>query len=71
MKRKDLGKLERERNRYRKALQKICRLDPAGTEEGYNEWGEAACFNWAQDIAEEALACLPEPEPEPASPPVE
>lgn len=51
-----LGKVKRERNRYQKALKKIRRLNPADTEEGYNEWGEAYCFQRAQDIAGEALA---------------
>ena len=50
-----LGKVVRERSRYRKALKKIRRLNPADSPEGYNEWGEAYCFNQAQDIAGEAL----------------
>lgn len=45
----------RERNCYKKALKKIRLLNPADTEEGYNEWGEALCFNRAQEIANEAL----------------
>lgn len=50
-----LGEVKRERNRYRKALKKIRRLNPADSPEGYNEWGEAYCFNQAQDIVSEAL----------------
>ncbi len=50
-----LGEVKRERNRYQKALKKIRRLNPADSPEGYNEWGEAYCFNQAQDIVSEAL----------------
>jgi len=63
-----LGEVKRERNRYRKALKKIRRLNPADTEDGYNEWGEAKCFLTAQAIAGEALTGKPEPVP---FPPVE
>lgn len=42
-----------------KALERIALLDPAETVEGYNEWGEALCFNTAQDIARTALASEP------------
>ena len=58
-----LGKVKRERNRYRKALKKIRRLNPADSPEGYNEWGEAYCFQRAQDIAGEALVPSVEPVP--------
>jgi len=50
-----LGGVKRERKRYRKALRKIQRLNPADTQEGLNEWGEAYCFERAQVIADEAL----------------
>jgi len=68
-----LGKVKRERSRYRKALKKIRRLNPADSPEGYNEWGEAYCFQRAQDIAGEALVPSVEPVPfEPAPfPPAE
>lgn len=56
-----LGKVKRERNRYRKALKKIRRMNPADSPEGYNEWGEAYCFQRAQDIAGEALAMPTKP----------
>ena len=46
---------------YMLALQAILELDPAETVEGYNEWGEALCFNQAQDIARAALAGEPIP----------
>ena len=40
----------------RAALLKIAALDPAvDSEEGFNEWGEADCFNKAQAIAREAV----------------
>lgn len=39
------------------ALEKIADLDPAeDSDEGFNEWGEADCFNMAQKIAKEILA---------------
>ena len=38
------------------ALQKIADLDPEeDSSEGYNEWGEAECFNIAQKIADAAI----------------
>ena len=41
---------------YYKALKRIANLDAANdSEEGYNEWGEADCFNQAQMIAKHAL----------------
>lgn len=60
-----LGKVTRERNRYRKALKKIRRLNPVDSPEGYNEWGEAYCFQRAKDLASEALAPSIEPNPFP------
>jgi hypothetical protein len=45
---------ERER-RFYEALLGIMALDPASTDEGHNEWGEALCFRRAQDIASYAL----------------
>ena len=56
-----LGKVKRERNRYRKALKKIRRLNPADSPEGYNEWGDAYCYQRAQGIAGEALVPSVEP----------
>lgn len=50
-----MKEIKRERNHYRKALRKILQLSPADTQEGYNEWGEAYCFQRAQDIAKGAL----------------
>ena len=39
-----------------KALERIASLDPdVDSDEGFNEWGEAECFNLAQNIAREAL----------------
>jgi hypothetical protein len=39
------------------ALSRIAALDPEqDTDEGFNEWGEALCFNKAQDIARAAIA---------------
>jgi len=60
-----LGKVKRERKRYQKALKKIRRLNPADSPEGYNEWGEAYCFQRAQDLASEALLPWVEPVPFP------
>jgi len=60
-----LGKVTRERNRYRKALKKIRRMNPADSPEGYNEWGEAYCFQRAQDLAGEALMKPTKPAPYP------
>lgn len=41
------------------ALQRIKDLDPEeDSKQGFNEWGEADCFNQAQTIAEEALAAI-------------
>ena len=38
-------------------LEKINDLDPSiDSEEGFNEWGGAECFNQAQEIAKEALS---------------
>lgn len=40
----------------RDALVKITELDPEkDSTEGYNEWGEAECFNKAQKLAREVL----------------
>lgn len=60
-----LGEVKRERKRYRKALREIQRLNPAHTQEGYNEWGEAYCFQRAQVIADEALEDVVKPAPFP------
>lgn len=44
-------------NAYRAALERIAALDPATeSEEGFNEWGEADCFNKAQEMARAVLA---------------
>ena len=37
------------------ALQCIAALDPATTDSGFNEWGEAECFRQAVEIAARAL----------------
>lgn len=38
------------------ALEKIKDLDPAkDSDQGFNEWGEAACFNKSQAIAKQVL----------------
>ncbi len=60
-----LGKVKRERSRYRKALKKIRRLNPADNSGNYKEWGEAYCFQRARDIAGEALLPWVEPVPFP------
>jgi len=40
----------------KEALEKIATLNPSNdSTEGYNEWGEADCFNQAQAIAWDAL----------------
>jgi hypothetical protein len=44
------------------ALQRIALLDPADTDEGFNEWGEAACYVEAKDIADAALAAKETPD---------
>lgn len=42
--------------RLKEALERIVSLNPSeDSSEGYNEWGEADCFNQAQKIANEAL----------------
>lgn len=42
------------------ALARIVALDPEkDSPEGRNEWGEADCFNKAQDIAREGLGMPP------------
>lgn len=42
--------------RLEAALLKIANLDPeTDSIKGFNEWGEADCFNQAKDIAREAL----------------
>ena len=42
---------------YKAALLAIAALDPEkDSDEGFNEWGQAHCFNMAQDIAKAALA---------------
>jgi len=46
-----LGKVKRERKRYRKALKKIRRLNPEDTSGNYKEWGEAYCFQRAPTSA--------------------
>ena len=51
-----IAALNREIANKTDALQKIADLDPSeDSEEGYNEWGEADCFNQAKKIANEAL----------------
>lgn len=49
-------KTDTEINKLKSALEKIAALDPSeDSSEGYNEWGEADCFNQAQKIANEVL----------------
>lgn len=51
-----LETLRVENEKLRKALKKIADLDPeTDTDEGYNEWGEAACFVIAKDVANAAM----------------
>lgn len=57
--------LIRERGAYRdvafqlqEALRAILALNPADTDEGYNEWGEAECFCKAQRIALDTMKAL-------------
>ena len=46
--------------RYREALEKIAALDPEkDSTEGFNEWGEAECFDLAKEIARQAFGDLP------------
>ena len=43
-------------NAYRAVLERIAALDPAtDSEDGFNEWGEADCFNKAQAMARAVL----------------
>jgi hypothetical protein len=43
--------------RLRAALDRISALHPTvDSDEGYNEWGEAHCFNLAQEVARAARA---------------
>jgi hypothetical protein len=43
-------------NEYKLALERIVALNPADdSDEGYNEWGEADCFNKSQEIARKVL----------------
>ena len=42
--------------RLRVVLENIAELDPAtNSTDGFNEWGEADCFNQAQQLARDAL----------------
>jgi hypothetical protein len=51
------ARLKAENLRYVDALMKIRDLDPnLDTDEGFNEWGEAKCFQLAKDAARAALA---------------
>lgn len=52
----DRDALAAENKALREALTKISDLDPADTSDGFNEWGEAWCFNASQRIANDALA---------------
>jgi len=52
----DIKRDDAEIVKLKEALEKIANLDPNyDSTEGYNEWGEADCFNQAQKIASEAL----------------
>ena len=53
---RDLAAAIERAERAEAALQRIALLDPSDTDEGYNEWGEAACYVEAKDIADAALA---------------
>lgn len=48
--------LEIEKNSFAAALQAIAYLHPEkDSKEGFNEWGEADCFNQAQSMARKTL----------------
>lgn len=48
--------LEIEKNSFAAALQAIADLHPEkDSKEGFNEWGEADCFNQAQSMARKTL----------------
>lgn len=48
--------IEQKLKLYMEALKSISILDPeTDSEHGWNEWGEADCFNQAQEIARKAL----------------
>lgn len=51
--------MEAEINRLAAALQAVADLHPAhDSKEGFNEWGEADCFNQAQALARKALGIV-------------
>jgi uncharacterized membrane protein len=58
----DLAAAVARAERAEAALQRIALLDPADTDEGFNEWGEAACYVEAKDIADAALAAKETPD---------
>ncbi len=45
-------------NEALKALQQISDLDPENSKNGFNEWGQAECFEQAQDISRQCLAAI-------------
>jgi hypothetical protein len=47
--------VESELYRYFQALKRIAEMDAHDSPDGYNEWGEASCFQECQKIACEAL----------------
>jgi hypothetical protein len=52
----ELDRLQAENEALRKALDRIAALDPSvDSDQGWNEWGEADCFDKAQEIAKAAL----------------
>jgi hypothetical protein len=52
----DAVRLQAENEALRKALDRIAALDPSvDSDQGWNEWGEADCFDKAQEIAKAAL----------------
>jgi hypothetical protein len=52
----ELDRLFAENEALRKALDRIAALDPSvDSDQGWNEWGEADCFDKAQEIAKAAL----------------
>ncbi len=48
------------RRRYQEALRAITELSAHDDPEGWNEWGEASCFNKAQELARKALGVTTE-----------
>ncbi len=49
-----------QRRQYEEALRAIAELNAHDDPEGWNEWGEASCFNKAQELARKALGLTTE-----------